>query len=520
MLSLQTTIKKAEPYLSILVTFAFVFISFFYLYTGSFLISTKLIRFATLGLLIYFVLAQKTRTDLAFVSLFLFYFSFSNPVPSSDLIPARFLPLWFDPVFDFRFEFLLDKTNPQIITKEDLVSLQGQMTSLPHTVGSYFLVLPYYLVPGTKEILPTYPWTPGFINFSVFKVLSLIHPLIQPMDLNDSSSLLKVLPTLIRLEKFTAALLATITAYLLYLILSSKPFSNTRRAAFVYVFIYALCTSHFSNSSQGLWQHTVIELLIAAILYLLFSSGYNYLRFFLIGCFAAILIYSRPSSIFLLSFPALMILKDIRNYKWFALGGVLSFLLTGIFLGWVNDSNYAHYLGGYSLHRLAYSLVGYSDLFSNSFWKGFLGLTVSPGFGYYIFSPFLVFPFLLFSKITKKALFLSLIIPELLLVLFYAKYVYWEGGHSYGARFLTDINIFSILAFSLIPITIWKSHVLQFMITLCLLFSLYVQYFGASQKEIVSLWNSCYYQDNFTKAIDLSNLPFHPNLKKTNCMNR
>ncbi|TGK53413.1 hypothetical protein EHQ16_15120 [Leptospira kanakyensis] len=517
MSDLSTTTKKIEPFLYIPAVIFLIFISIFYLYTGSFFISPKFARFTTLGLLIYFLFSKNGNTLLKFVSLFVFYLSFTNPIPSSDLIPSRFFPLWLDPSTNFKFDLFLDQGSTTLLSENDLTSLQGQMTNLPHPKEKGFLVAPYFLVPGTNEILPTYPWTPGFFNFLIYKTFSFFHPIIPKMNYENTSSILFVLPTIYRLESFSAAILATATSFLLYLILRLKPFSNSKAISFLYVVIYSLCTSHFSNSSQGLWQHTIIEFLLGLILYLVFLENNHHLRFLLIGLFAGILIYSRPSSIFLLTFPVVVLITKFKKFKWSFFLALISFSITLLFFGLLNDSYYQHFLGGYSLHKIAYSYVGHSDLFSKPLWEGLFGLTFSPGFGYYIFSPILLLPLFYFPKIKNKGLFVCLLLPEVFLVLFYAKYVYWEGGHSYGARFLTDINLYSILTFSMIPLAIWKNRIYQIVVSTLLIFSFYVQYFGANQKEMVSLWNSCSYESNFAKSIDFKNLPFHPNLSRTNC---
>lgn len=516
MLYLNKNLKNIKTYSYIPVVLFFVFISLSYLYTGSFLVSPKTVRFATLALLIYFLLTKKGNNLLKFVSIFVFYLSFTNPVPSSDLIPSRFLPLWLDSSFDFKFEMLLEEKT--FVQEKELSDLEGQMTSLPHAKGTGFQVLPYYLVPGNNEILPTYPWTPGVFNYIVFEVLSFVKPLIEPQKFENATSVISILPQIYRLEIFSAALLATITSYFLYLILCLKPFSNSSSVAFVFVFIYSFCTSHFSNSSQALWQHTVIELLLSIILYLLLSDDKKQnIRFLLLGFVSALLIYSRPSSVFLLTFPLLYVFREFKSYKISLIFATITFGLSIFVFGWINYTYYHHIMGGYPLHKISYSLIGYKNLFANPFLFGLFGLTFSPGFGYYLFSPFLLLPLIKLYEIPNRYLAATLFLPVLFLLLFYSKYIFWEGGDSFGTRFLTDINIFSILIFSLTPTKVWKKKGFQIISIFLLLFSFYIQYFGANNKEIVSLWNNCDYENSFEKSIDLTNLPFHPKQDLKSC---
>ncbi|TGL76612.1 hypothetical protein [Leptospira jelokensis] len=496
----------------------FIFVSLSYVYTGNFQIPTKFIRYVSLLYLAFILFQKNGNSQFQFFAIFLVYLSFTNPVPSSDLIPARFFPLWLDQTNGFEFKDLLNQTIHKEYKLEEFSFLKRDFTDLPHNIDGKILVLPYYLVPGKFEYLPSYPWTPGIINF-LFAELFTIPTEFLPLDpTQKESSILFLLPKLYQLEKFTAALLSTLSAYFLYLILQKKPFSKTKYEAFIIVILYSFCTSHFSNSSQALWQHTTIEFFLSILLYLLFHESQNIFKFLLIGFIAAVLIYSRPSSIFLLSFPVIYCLQNFTELKWKLIFSGIIFGVSLFLFGIINFHYYDDVMGGYNLHKKAYALAGYSDLFQSHFLEGLIGLTISPGFGYYFFSPFLLFPFLLYKKIENKTLLGLLFLPQLLILLFYSKYIFWEGGHSYGSRFLTDINLFSILMFSLLPFDSLQHGKIKYSLLLLIVFSFGIQFYGTNQKESVSLWNSCRYNSNFEKAFDFKNLPFWPNLNKSNCI--
>lgn len=493
------------------------FITLSYIYTGNFQVPTKLVRYASV-LYLFFVLFQNREIPrFRFIAIFLVYLSFTNPVPSSDLIPARFMPSWMDQTKNFEFKDLLNQMIHKEYSPEEFTSLTRDFTDLPHNIGGKILVLPYYLVPGSKEYLPSYPWTAGSINFLFGKLFSIPTSLLPFDPIHKESSILFLLPKLYQLEKFTAAVLSTLSSFFLFLMLQKKPFSKTNYESFLYVLLYSFCTSHFSNSSQALWQHTVIEFFLSILLYLLFHQSQNTFKYILVGVISAALIYSRPSSIFLLSFPAIYILQNFREWKWKLVFTGTFFWLSLLLFGLINYYYYHDVMGGYNLHKKAYALAGYTDLFSYPMMKGFLGLTLSPGFGYYIFSPFLIFPFLFYRKIENKTLLFLLILPELLILLFYSKYVFWEGGHSYGSRFLTDINLYSILTFSLLPLDVYKKRLIKYILIILIILSIGIQYYGTNQKEFASIWNSCRYTSNFEKAFDFKNLPFLPNLNAPNC---
>lgn len=495
------------------------FLSFRFYFFSGFIIPIPYLRILLGIIIILSLLVGKESWLILFSSIFVFYLSFTNPVPSSDLIPARVLPFWFENKLDFIELSSIEDTGLKFVSKDELQNVKRQIEFLPHQVGEKYLLLPYFLVKGKTEILPSYPWTPGFFSYFIYKFAGIFYPASLVSAKLDQTSLLILLPQIYRLEKVTSSLIATLTSFFLFLILQKKPFEKGSKTSLVLVLMYSFATSHFSTSSQGLWQHTIVEFFLSLSLLVLFLNQKTKRSYVLLGLCLAFLFYSRPSSIFLFLFPGYWMIVTLVNDKKLSPLGLTasSFLVFTFSFFALNDAFYGDFLGGYSLLKRSLFLMGHSNLFNYPFWKGLVGLLFSPGFGYFLFSPILLIPFFLFKRSENKLLFLVLILPIVSTVVFFSFYIFWQGGHSFGARFLTDINIYSVLLFALLPKDLWRSKIFLIFFILTFVFSFYIQYYGSNQKEKVSMWNSCFYEDSFSKAMDWKNLPFRPNLDQIGC---
>jgi len=116
---------------------------------------------------------------------------------------------------------------------------------------------------------------------------------------------------------------------------------------------------------------------------------------------------------------------------------------------------------------------------------GLAGLLVSPNRGLFVYSPFFNFSFYGIWKFFKmkmykeKPLFLCVaiaIIGHLLLIGFFSG---WYGGFCYGPRYLTDTLPFLMLFFLLVVEQILKKKMLRFILTVFLVYSIFVQAIGA-----------------------------------------
>lgn len=366
----------------------------------------------------------------------------------------------------------------------------------------------YYAIPIQNHYLSSYPILPGIMNFMVLKFLRPLRVNLPTSTFNIEDILSKDTQYAYYLEKYSASFYATLTNLILL-----KYFLNfySIQTSLLSTILFAFCTSHYSNSSQALWQHGFVELDLVLCLYL-FSKNKritNLLSSFLLG----FLVFIRPTAI-LLAVPIFLSLKNTTRkdslvYISFSCSIFLSFIF--------NYFLYKHPLGGYPFY-LKYSMGGLSPYISSfsEFLRGFFGLTISPGFGYLVFSPI----FLLAFIVNRKRSW-AYSIGILMYTFFYSFYLIWWGGFSYGARFLIDINPFLILIF--IPNVqkfltyIRKKKFTFYPIVFILLFivSIYIQNLPTREPEAFSLWHLNNQSQDYSKlAFAISKSPIFVELIK------
>lgn len=138
-----------------------------------------------------------------------------------------------------------------------------------------------------------------------------------------------------------------------------------------------------------------------------------------------------------------------RDVKYFILG-ILPFL--GIFL-WYNYYRFGSiFETGHSLIAARTGLVFFSG---TPLVRGLAGFLVSPGKGFFYYSPITLLFFIALKPFMRRHLELALCFVSLILiyVMFYAKNIYWHGN-GWGPRYL-----FSITPFLVIPIAALLDHV-------------------------------------------------------------
>ncbi|KAF1079961.1 MAG: hypothetical protein GQF41_3637 [Candidatus Rifleibacterium amylolyticum] len=115
-----------------------------------------------------------------------------------------------------------------------------------------------------------------------------------------------------------------------------------------------------------------------------------------------------------------------------------------IFL-WYNNYRFG------SIFESGYSLIaaraGVSLFSKTSFFTGLAGLLVSPGKGFFFYSPITLLFFFYFKPFWKKhqelgTCFISTII---IYVIFFSKYLYWHGDWAWGPRFLFVLTPFLVI---------------------------------------------------------------------------
>ncbi|NCN08465.1 MAG: hypothetical protein GW938_01340 [Leptospira sp.] len=358
--------------------------------------------------------------------LFIFYSSSKIILSSMDTHPSKLLPF----ALHYNSNFLLDPW----IENSDIKKFHPDK---------------YFALPTSQGYLSAYPMLPAYMNYLILELLNLFPiqiPSLSDIDIDNPSS---GNIFIYLLEKFSSSFYASLTSLLLLIFLSRRYSFRTSLIAFI---LFSFATNHYSNSSQTLWQHGIVEFFLVISL-LLPNLGK--------GIVLSLLFLVRPNSL-ILAFPILLMDKPNKNsivIRLFTLG-------FGLIIGFLlNLYVYGHFMGGYPL------IIKY--LFAISFWNSsleqmviaFYGLLFSPAYGLFVFSPIYLMSFITFRRIFSKYRYYSfknlIKIPKKQLqyslswiavcsyLIFYSMSLTWHGGFSYGYRYLTDANIF--LIFLIIP---------------------------------------------------------------------
>jgi hypothetical protein len=162
----------------------------------------------------------------------------------------------------------------------------------------------------------------------------------------------------------------------------------------------------------------------------------------------------RPTS-FMFALPLMLMVtvscakeNGLSSHKFIArcavilLFSLLPFLI--VFL-WYNNYRFGSiFESGYSLIA---SRAGVSLFHGTSIFTGLLGLLVSPGKGFFFYSPIALLFFISFRSFFCKHLELGVcfLSTMIIYVLFFAKYLYWHGDWAWGPRFLFVLTPFLVI---------------------------------------------------------------------------
>lgn len=372
-------------------------------------------------------------------------------------------------------------------TLEESYMVISQLSSGKYIEHEFFIVV------KDDKFLPAFPLIPAFYNTIFYFGLKLLGVEFVKYD----RVTLRTETDRLYLERFSAAALACITTLLLFKLLS-RYFSA--RTALVSTLVYAMGTTHFSNSSQTLWQHGFIEFLVVVSLTLLLNKNLSpKLRYSAIGFVLGTFFFVRPPSILLagtLGIPLVFEIIALRNLKESAKLAVSFFagiVATSSLFGGINYLVYDHPMGGYDLMNKAFALAGRPNLFTNPLLEGASGLLVSPSFGLFVFSPFLLFSLagLAIPKRNFKILFLIIPIAFIGYLCVFGSYFNWWGGRNYGTRFLTDLMpLFALLTASSLRL-IRKIRWLKFIFIPLTVVSIWAQTSGIFLDEPFTEWAEC-----------------------------
>lgn len=297
-------------------------------------------------------------------------------------------------------------------------------------------------------------------------------------------------------EKLAGSLLTAFAAVLFYLAVRLK-FSPA--VAIGSTFIYAFATLNWAVSSQGLWVHTVSNLVLICLMLCLLKAnqtqGNQQERLLLAaGCFCGLLPGIRPTSLLFTATVFAYSLITYRRTSIFVFLGSFSFLLNAawnvhffglsfksLFVG--GDSRLlGTSSGSYKTDDLRYSI------------EAFLGLLFSPSRGFLIYSPIVLFALPGIRCVFRRKadpderLLVWLTIASVILFFHYCIYVPWWGAITYGSRFFIDILpvVCYLISYFLARLFTanWQQPRLHLMMAsgllgLCLIFSTFVEVVGA-----------------------------------------
>lgn len=338
---------------------------------------------------------------LLFAGLTVVYHSNLRPIPSGDSLCTSLLPLSI--VLDHSVE--LDRFGPWLFSNipyaHEVIRLKdGHYFSGYPIFGGVFvtpLYLPLLAAPGLRH------WDPGALV-----MLARI------------------------LEKFAAAAIAGFSAVVMLALLRRV---TTRVWAWRLTLVYALATATWSIASQAMWQHTSVELTVAAALY--FLEAWWRTRegsaLWCCGACAASALMIRPGMVvLLLALTAGLFAARVKLMEH------LRFLALPAFGGMV---------------ALAYNLYFFQNptgtytfgMWAGSTLKGVGGLLVSPGRGLLIFMPIAIFALCAFAPAAAEARrkHAPLVVASATLLILHFLVVsrvnLWWGGYCWGPRYLTEL---------------------------------------------------------------------------------
>ena len=279
-------------------------------------------------------------------------------------------------------------------------------------------------------------------------------------------------------QKLIASLWMAFCALLMYQMFRKQ---GRRSTALLISITFALGSSVFSICSEALWQQSGAVLINTWILYLLFDNTIKY-RLWLLGLALGISFIVRPLGIIVITAASLyLIIENGRNYIYVFIPGILIALLFVI----MNLSIYGEIIPPY----FNPSRVGNLETFG----EALAANLISPGRGFFLWSPVFIFSFIGLVKGLKQQHKWLYILSIFVIVIHWivdSSFKVWWAGDTLGPRFFCDIlPFFSILLFPLLSSKTFKTlRPLRYSFFILLAFSIIVHY-RASSHLAIRLWN-------------------------------
>lgn len=281
-----------------------------------------------------------------------------------------------------------------------------------HYLSYYPIVTPVLVTP--LYILP-------------FLLMKLAH---IPMDMSHPGFTLIVSI----MEKLSASMIASFST--IFVFLSARELIN-KRIAIIVALIFAFATNTWTISSQGLWQHGLVELLLTMSIYLVLINEKHASDKIIIslGIISGLFVFNRPVDSILL-IPIIYYIFALRDRR-------IACYLCALFI-----SGFPFLF--YNLHYFGNLFGGYATLikvfnFGPEMVVRLMGLLISPSKGLFIYTPIILVSILGYFKISQirnskiRNFLFTMGISILALIAVYASFKTWWAGWSYGPRFLTGM---------------------------------------------------------------------------------
>lgn len=282
--------------------------------------------------------------------------------------------------------------------------------------------------------------------------------------------------------KTSASCIAAASCVLVYL--TAKELFSLK-TALITTCVYAFATSTYSVSSQALWQHGTVQLLLIFLIYCVVrDTSHNAIwTIVVMGIASGLFMFNRPPDALLLIPVIIYIVKECRNRAvYYAAGcciGGLPFLIYNVLI-------FGNVFGGYikntELFRFGPDVI-----------LAFVGSLIAPNTGMLVFSPILVFAIYgyfrldtLNKPVIRNLLYLfGLVI--ILDVVVYSVFGLWfsVASYAFGQRFLSGFIPVLALYLGIVIRDIFNSerkdsamHLMQAGFILLVVISVFIQLIG------------------------------------------
>lgn len=261
-------------------------------------------------------------------------------------------------------------------------------------------------------------------------------------------------------SKLAASIMAALSALAIFAAVNrllTDAGRPSESVAFVAALAYGLTTSVWSTASLALWSHTPAILGYAVALWAL-CAGWTGTAGFSAAAAAMSRPATAPAAVLLMLFAVHRAYRHGSLDEW--LGAARGLAVAALVAGGAGIYNVwllGNPLGG-ARGRTEFWLreLNAPTMFSGSLLEGLAGLTISPGYGLIVFSPIVAIALVgaidawRTRPVTDAFLLARYVsLAGLVILLTYAKFIAWWGGHGFGPRYLTDAMPFVGMLFGL-----------------------------------------------------------------------